>query len=118
VTVDYATSDGTATAGNDYNAANGTLHFAAGETQKSFAIPILTDALKEGPEKWEWGYRLGNSPAFDHSNNWQDFAGGGLPYGEFEFAVALKADGSLWLARAPDFVARRVATDNDWGSPP
>ena len=32
VTVDYATSDGTATAGSDYTATSGTLTFAAGET--------------------------------------------------------------------------------------
>ena len=32
VTVDYATSDGSATAGQDYTAASGTLTFAAGET--------------------------------------------------------------------------------------
>ena len=34
VTVDYATSDGTATAGSDYAAASGTLTFAAGDTVK------------------------------------------------------------------------------------
>ena len=34
VTVDYATADGTAAAGQDYIAAEGTLTFAAGETRK------------------------------------------------------------------------------------
>src|SRR4051794_2949070 len=38
--VDYATSDGTATAGSDYTATNGTLNFAAGETTKTFTVPV------------------------------------------------------------------------------
>jgi len=40
-TVDYATSNGTAVAGQDYQAVSGTLTFGANETVKSLAIPIL-----------------------------------------------------------------------------
>ncbi len=50
VTVDYATADGTATAGNDYTTASGTLTFDPGETSKTFSVPILNDALDEGDE--------------------------------------------------------------------
>jgi hypothetical protein len=50
VTLDYATSNGTATAGSDYTATSGTLRFAAGETQKTFTIPILDDTLVEANE--------------------------------------------------------------------
>ena len=50
VTVDYATSDGTAEAGADYVAANGTLSFAAGETAKTVAVSVLDDAHEEGAE--------------------------------------------------------------------
>ena len=50
VTVDYATSDGTATAGSDYTAASGTLTFAAGETSKTVSVPVLDDAHDEGSE--------------------------------------------------------------------
>ena len=50
VTVDYATSDGTATAGNDYTATSGTLTFAAGETMKTVSVPVLDDAHDEGEE--------------------------------------------------------------------
>ena len=47
----YAAGGGTATAGADYQAASGTLTWAAGDTAaKSFAIPTLTDALVEGNE--------------------------------------------------------------------
>jgi hypothetical protein len=47
VSVDYATSDGTATAGSDYTATSGTLTFAPGELTKSIAIPILDDNIFE-----------------------------------------------------------------------
>ena len=50
VTVDYATADGTATAGSDYTATNGTLTFAAGDTQKTVAVPLLADAHDDGGE--------------------------------------------------------------------
>jgi Calx-beta domain len=50
VTVDYATSDGTATAGSDYTAANGTLTFAPGETSKSFSVLITNDGEVENDE--------------------------------------------------------------------
>jgi Calx-beta domain-containing protein len=47
--VDYATSNGTATAGADYTAVSGTLTFAVGETTKSFSVPIINDTLDETP---------------------------------------------------------------------
>ena len=50
VTVDYATADGTATAGEDYTATSGTLTFQAGESSKTVSVPILDDALDEGRE--------------------------------------------------------------------
>src|SRR5262249_47711275 len=50
VSVNYATSNGTATAGSDYTAASGTLTFGAGETSKTFTIPITNDTAVEGNE--------------------------------------------------------------------
>jgi hypothetical protein len=50
VSVDYATSDGSATAGSDYTASGGTLSFADGETSQSFSVAILDDTLSEGDE--------------------------------------------------------------------
>lgn len=41
VTVNYATADGTATAGVDYVAVTGTLTFAPGETTKTIAVQVL-----------------------------------------------------------------------------
>jgi hypothetical protein len=45
--VEYAVSDGTATAGSDYTVVSGVLTFAPGETNKSFTAPILDDTLYE-----------------------------------------------------------------------
>ncbi|MDE0205656.1 MAG: hypothetical protein OXP66_06480 [Candidatus Tectomicrobia bacterium] len=50
VTVDYATRNGTATAGADYTATTGTLSFAAGETEKTISVPVLADAHTDGGE--------------------------------------------------------------------
>ena len=50
VTVDYLTRDGTAIAGQDYTATSGTLTFAAGETTRTVAVPVLDDAHDEGSE--------------------------------------------------------------------
>jgi large repetitive protein len=51
VTVAYATSDVTATAGQDYTAASGTLTFAAGETSKTVTVQTTDDALDEDTEQ-------------------------------------------------------------------
>ncbi len=47
VTVDYATHDGTATAGTDYTASSGTLTFPDGGGQQTITIPILNDPQAE-----------------------------------------------------------------------
>ena len=48
--VNYATSDGTATAGSDYEVASGTLVFADGEVSQSFQVTLTDDAVYEGAE--------------------------------------------------------------------
>ena len=50
VTVDYATSDGTATSGADYTATSGTLSFAAGELAQTVSVRVLDDAHDERTE--------------------------------------------------------------------
>jgi glucose/arabinose dehydrogenase len=50
ITVDYASSDGTAQAPGDYAAATGTLSFAAGQKSRSFSLAILQDLLDEPAE--------------------------------------------------------------------
>jgi hypothetical protein len=50
VTVPFATTGDTATAGSDFTATSGTLSFAPGETSKTFTVPIFNDADGEGDE--------------------------------------------------------------------
>ena len=50
VTVGYTTSNGTATAGSDYIATSGTLTFAPGETSRTVAIIVNSDATAEAKE--------------------------------------------------------------------
>ena len=50
VTVAYATSDGTATAGEDYTATSGILTFAVGDTSKTVSVPITDDSFDDGGE--------------------------------------------------------------------
>ena len=47
ISVDFATSNGTATAGADYTATSGTLNFASGELSKVISIPTLNDNVFE-----------------------------------------------------------------------
>ena len=58
VSVDYATADKTAKAGEDYTAVSGTLTFAAGEMEKTVHVAILDDDVDEGSEQFEM--RLSN----------------------------------------------------------
>ena len=50
VTVDYATRDGSARAGEDYTTASGTLTFEAGESSKAVEVKVLDDAHDEREE--------------------------------------------------------------------
>jgi chitinase len=50
VTVQYATQDGTATAGSDYAATSGTLSFQPGEISKTIAVQVLGDTSVEADE--------------------------------------------------------------------
>ena len=65
IAVDYATSNGTATAGQDYTAQSGTLNFAPGDTTKSFTVPINGDSIDEFDETFN--VTLTDRPADGHS---------------------------------------------------
>jgi hypothetical protein len=50
VSVDFSATDGTASSRSDFSAAHGTLHFAAGETSKTFTVFVTDDVFAEGDE--------------------------------------------------------------------
>jgi len=50
IAVTYATVDGTATAGSDYTATNGTLNIAIGATSGTVTVPVLGDTAIEADE--------------------------------------------------------------------
>ena len=52
VTVNYATSDGTATNPTDYLATSGELIFSSGQTSKTIAITIEGDSANNPPETY------------------------------------------------------------------
>ena len=56
VTVRYETVDGTATAGEDYEASSGELTFAAGEVEKWVEVTLIDDTVEDGGETF--GLRL------------------------------------------------------------
>jgi hypothetical protein len=53
VSVNYATSDGSATAGSDYTSAAGTISFAPGSTSAVVLVPVLGDTVPEGLETFD-----------------------------------------------------------------
>jgi subtilisin family serine protease len=55
VTLNYATANGTATAGSDYVAQSGVLAFAPGETTKVITVDILGDTVVEANETFTVG---------------------------------------------------------------
>ena len=52
VTVQYATSNGTALAGSDYTASAGTVTFPPGSTSQTINVPVIGDTLDEDDENF------------------------------------------------------------------
>jgi hypothetical protein len=82
VTVDWATRDAlvndpqnAATADQDYEAANGAVTFAPGETEKTVAIQIIGDTVSESPEE-EFAVSLTRVSGALLGVPWDDFLAG------------------------------------------
>ncbi len=67
VTVDYQTSDGTATAGSDYTTASGKLTFAPGETTKTVSVDIEDDSVEDNGEAVNFTLSNASGAVFDDS---------------------------------------------------
>ncbi|MDQ3814350.1 MAG: hypothetical protein M3347_10415, partial [Armatimonadota bacterium] len=50
VTVNYATANGTATAGSDYTTASGTVTFVPGDVEETISVPVIGNAQQESNE--------------------------------------------------------------------
>jgi hypothetical protein len=94
VSVDVATIDGSATATQDYTAANATLNFADGQTSATFSVSILDDTLVEGDENFNiilsnpsGGAILGALTGAGVTINDDDTAGN--PAGSLKFELAI-----------------------------
>ena len=66
VTVDYATADGTAEAGADYEATTGTLTFKPGDTGKTVSVPLIDDTVEDDAETFR--LRLSNASGAELAN--------------------------------------------------
>jgi electron transfer flavoprotein alpha subunit len=111
--VDYATSNGSANAG-DYTTQSGTLVFGAGETTKTFTVPIRADTTVESDEYLNLtlsnptgGAALGSQrTALVWIDNDDSASGVGSVDGSFKgyvngvvYAVATQPDGKLVVTR-------------------
>ncbi len=68
-TVDYATADGTAEAGEDYTAKTGTLSFAAADTSKTLTVTIADDVIDEVAETFAVALTAGAHAALGTVNS-------------------------------------------------
>jgi chitinase len=84
VTVNYTTSDGTASAGSDYTATAGTLTFAPGETSKSITVAVSGDRLQEPNESFLFSL----STAHTFAAITQGTANGGIGNDEPQISIA------------------------------
>ena len=64
-TVNYQTSDLTATAGSDYQAMVGTIDFVTGQTVATVAVPVFGDLDAEAAEKFALEVTVPGVPAID-----------------------------------------------------
>jgi hypothetical protein len=109
-TVDYATSDVTASKQKDYTQTLGTLVFAPGETSKSFTVFVNDDAFLEAPETVQItlsnpaGTTLGATASATLTINSNDVASGPSPVRaeSFNTAFFVRQQYLDFFSREPD----------------
>lgn len=98
ILVDYKTEDGTANAGGDYVAAEGTLVFLPGETSKTFPLEVIDDDAFEEDEHFYVrlsNLRLGSPEGVTNGTD--------------------KPDAPIKMELAPPFVCTVMILDDDHG---
>jgi hypothetical protein len=129
VTVDYATEDGSATAPDDYEGANGTLTFAPGETSLQLVVHVAGDTLDEPHETYSLnlsnpagatladargiGTILDNDPPVSVS---VDDVSAAEPSGTLSFDVALSAESGKVITIAYATADGSATAPSDYGA--
>ena len=72
VTVAYATANGTALAGSDYQATSGILTFAPGVTQRTVTVPIIGDTKNESDEAFNVVLSSPTGATLARAGHWHD----------------------------------------------
>jgi Calx-beta domain/PKD domain/RTX calcium-binding nonapeptide repeat (4 copies) len=80
VFVTYATADGTAVAGSDYNPTSGTLMFAPGETTKTVSVSIYGDLIVEPDETFTLNLSDPVNATLDHATGTGTILNDDLPW--------------------------------------
>ena len=93
VTVDYATADGTATAGVDYTATSGSVVLRKGTINKEITVPILSDSVEDDGETFT--LTLSNVSGAEIADS---EAVGTIRDGEAVSTVSTISTGPLWSA--------------------
>jgi hypothetical protein len=73
--VAYGTADGTAKAGSDYQAVNGTVNFLPGQTSATVSVPVIGDPYYDAPES----FNLNLYPGVSAGGGGSGGGGGGSP---------------------------------------
>ena len=130
VTVNYATMDDTAIAGDDYGPVEGTLTFAPGETARTIRVAVVDDAVDEADEEsfavtlsGPSGATLAHSlatgvirdddepPALSVAD-----AAGDEDVGTLEFAVTLSAPSGIEVSASYATKDGTAAADSDYAA--
>ena len=134
VTVSYATADGTAQAGEDYEAASGMLTFEPGETEKTVAVTIIDDEVEDSGQMFRLilsdptGARLADAEAVGTILNTEqegDYAAditttGTVSVGSFQTGELESAGDVDWikvtLVGGTSYVIDYEGEDTGWGT--
>ena len=116
LTVDWETSDGTATAGTDYTAGSGTLDFDAGDASRTVSVTVLGDEEYEPDETFTVtlsnpsGATIGDGTATGTITNDDDLPA--TPIGEVLIGNTGKSDGGDAGVNSGGFPGQGFTTGN------
>jgi len=113
VTVDYATADGTATAGSDYLSASGKLTFLPGTSAQTVAVKVVGDTVFEPNETFFLNLTLPTNATLARSQ-----AKATIFNDDSSVPLVLKPDGLAVGKDGPRVFQASELLGNDTGAPP